>query len=83
MGETSPGWMHETKVLGPGALRRPRGIGRSGRWEGGLGWKSMADSCQCMKKPTTICKVNSLQRIKINEEKKGVKISEICFDRNK
>ena len=24
---TSPGWMHETKMLRPGALGRPRGIG--------------------------------------------------------
>ena len=23
---------------GPGALGRPRGIGRRGRWEGGSGW---------------------------------------------
>ena len=26
------------QVLGPGALGRPRGIGWSGRWEGGWGW---------------------------------------------
>ena len=26
------------QVLVPGALGRPRGIGWSGRWEGGLGW---------------------------------------------
>ena len=53
---TSPGWMHET-VLGPGALGRPRGIGWRGRWEGirmGNTCNSMADSCQCMTKPTTI-----------------------------
>ena len=30
--------------------------------------KSMADSCQCMTKPTTILKVISLQLIKINEK---------------
>ena len=34
---TSPGWMHE-KVLGPGALGKPRGIRWRGRWEGGSGW---------------------------------------------
>ena len=34
---TSPGWMHE-KVLGAGALGRPRGSGWRGRWEGGSGW---------------------------------------------
>ena len=32
--------------------------------------KSMADSCQCMKKPLQYCKVISLQLIKINEKKK-------------
>ena len=26
------------QVLGSGALERPRGIGRRGRWEGGSGW---------------------------------------------
>ena len=47
------------QALGPGALGRPRGIGWRGRWEGGSGWgtrKSMADSFQCMTKPTTIKK---------------------------
>ena len=29
--------------------------------------KSMADSCQCMAKNTTYCKVISFQLIKINE----------------
>ena len=44
------------QVLGAGALWRPRGMG----WEvgGGIGMrstcKSMADSCQCMAKTTTI-----------------------------
>ena len=46
------------QVLGPGALGRPRGIRRRGRWEGGIGMgntcKTMADSCQCMTKTTTI-----------------------------
>ena len=46
------------QVLGPGALGRPRGMGQTGRWEGGIGMgntcKSMADSCQCMAKTTTI-----------------------------
>ena len=50
---TSPGWMHETSA-GPGALGRLRGIG----WRGGIGMGntciSMADSCQCMTKTTTI-----------------------------
>ena len=45
------------QVLRAGALGWPRGMGWSGRQEGGSGWgtcKSMADSCQCMAKPTTI-----------------------------
>ena len=50
----SPGWMHETTVQGwcTGMTQRDGG----GR--GGSGWgntcKSMADSCQCMAKTTTI-----------------------------
>ena len=44
--------------LRAGALGRPRGIGWRGRWEGGSGWgntcNSMADSCQCMIKPTAM-----------------------------
>ena len=54
---TSPRWMHEASARA-GALGRPRGIGWRGRWEGGSGRgthvKSMADSCQCMAKTTTI-----------------------------
>ena len=46
------------QMLRPGALGRPRGIGRRGRWEGGLGWgntcKTMADHCQYMTETTTI-----------------------------
>ena len=34
--------------------------------------KSMADSCQCMTKPTTIFTVISLQLIKINGKKKNL-----------
>ena len=52
---TSPGWMHETSAQG---WCRPRGMGWGGRREGGIGigntCKSMADSCQCMAKTTTI-----------------------------
>ena len=55
---TSPGWMHETSAQA-GALGGPRGMGWRGSQEGGSGWgthvnKSMADSCQCMAKTTTI-----------------------------
>ena len=44
------------QVLGPGALGRPKGIGVEREVGGGIGmWNtcnSMADSCQCMTKPT-------------------------------
>ena len=54
---TSPGWMHE-KVLGPGALGRPRGNRVEREVGGGIGMGntciSKADSCQCMTKTTTI-----------------------------
>ena len=58
------------QVLRAGALGRPRGMGWGGRWEGGSGCKSMADSCQCMAKPLQYCKVISLQLIKINKKRK-------------
>ena len=34
----SPGSMHDTGCLGAGAVRRPRGMVRGGRREGGSGW---------------------------------------------
>ena len=54
---TSPGWMHETSAQGwyTGMTQRD-GMGRV--VGGGIGkgntCKSMADSCQCMAKTTTI-----------------------------
>ena len=54
---TSPGWMHETsaRTWCPGKTQRNRGESEVG---GGIGMgntcKSMADSCQCMTKTTTI-----------------------------
>ena len=54
---TSPGWMHETSVRAwcTGKTQRNRVEREVG---GGIGmgstFKSMADSCQCMTKPTTI-----------------------------
>ena len=54
---TSPGWMHETGAQGwcTGKTQR-EGMGRE--MGGGIGMgntcKSMADSCQCMAKTTTI-----------------------------
>ena len=53
----SPGWMHETSAQGwcTGETQRD-GMGREAG--GGIGMgntcKSMADSCQCMAKTTTI-----------------------------
>ena len=54
---TSPGWMHETSAQGWCAGMTQRyGMGR--KVGGGIGMgntcKSMADSCQCMAKTTTI-----------------------------
>ena len=54
---TSPGWMHETSARTWCTRKTQRD--RVEREEGGgIGMgntcKSMADSCQCMKKPTTI-----------------------------
>ena len=54
---TSPGWMHETSVRGWCTEKTQRdGVER--KVGGGIGMentcKSMADSCQCMTKPTTI-----------------------------
>ena len=54
---TSPGWMHETSARAwcTGKTQRDRAEREVG---GGIGMgntcKSMADSCQCMTKPTTI-----------------------------
>ena len=54
---TSPGWMHETSAQGwcTGKTQRD-GMGREegGRIGRGTTCTSMADSCQCMAKTTTI-----------------------------
>ena len=54
---TSPGWMHETSARGwcTGKTQRD-GVEREVGGEIGMGntCKSMADSCQCMVKTTTI-----------------------------
>ena len=66
---TSPGWMHETSARAwcTGKTHRDQVESEVG---GGIGkgstCKSMADSCQCMTKTTTILKIISLQLIKIN-----------------
>ena len=54
---TSPGWMHETSAQGWGTGTTQRdGMEREtgGGIEMGDTCKSMADSCQCMAKTTTI-----------------------------
>ena len=54
---TSPGWMHETSAQAwcTGKTQRDRVEGEvGGRIGMGNTCKSMADSCQCMTKPTTI-----------------------------
>ena len=54
---TSPGWMHETGTQGwcTGKTQRD-GMEREAGGAIGMGntCKSMADSCQCMTKPTTV-----------------------------
>ena len=54
---TSPGWMHEMGAQGwcTGKTQRD-GVGREagGGFRMGNTCKSMADSCQCTAKPTTI-----------------------------
>ena len=54
---TSPGWMHETSARAwcTGKTQRDR-VERKvgGRIEMGNTCKSMADSCQCMTRPTTV-----------------------------
>ena len=54
---TSPGWMHETSAQGwcTGKTQRDQVEKEVGRGIGmGNTCKSMADSCQCMAKTTTI-----------------------------
>ena len=65
------------EVLGPGALGGPRGIGWTGRWEGGSGWGTHVTPwlihVNVWQKPLQYCKVISLQLIKINGKKKEKK----------
>ena len=60
------------QVLRAGALGRPRGMGRGGRREGGLGWGThlnpWLNHVNVWQKPLQYCKVISLQLIKINEK---------------
>ena len=77
---TSPGGMHETSARAwctwkTQRNRVEREVG------GGIGMRntcnSMADSCQCMTKPTTI--LISLQLIKINEKKNETEFLKLCY----
>ena len=65
------------QVLRPGALGRPRGMGWGGRWEGGVGWGTHVNPwlthVNVWQNPLQYCKVISLQIIKINEKKVGLK----------
>ena len=72
------------QVLGAGALRRPRGMGWGGRWEGGSGWGTHVNPwlihVNVWQKPLQYCKGISFQLIKIigeKKKKKEKKISEI------
>ena len=62
------------KMLGAGALGRPRGIGWRGRWEWGLGWGIHVNPwlirVNVWQKPLQYCKVISLQLIKIKKKKR-------------
>ena len=62
------------RVLGAGALGRPRGIGWRGRWEGGLGWGIHVNPwlihVNVWQKSLQYCKVISLQLIKNKWKKK-------------
>ena len=68
------------QVLRPGALVRPRGIGWSGRWEGGLGWGihiyPWVIHVSVRQEPLQYCEVISLQLIK-------KKICHILYQRKK
>ena len=61
------------QVLRAGALGRTRGMGWSGRQEGGSGWGTHVNPLlihvNIRQKPLQYCKVISLQLIKINEKK--------------
>ena len=62
------------QVLRAGALGRPKGMGRGGRWEGGSGRGTHVNPwlihVNVWQKPLQYCKIISLQLIKINEKKK-------------
>ena len=65
------------QVLGAGALRRPKGMGWGGRWEGRLGWEIHVNPwlihVNVWQKRLQYCKVISLQQIKVNGGKKKLR----------
>ena len=65
------------RVLGAGALGKPRGMGWIGRWEVGSGWRTYVNPLlihvNVWQKPLQYCKVISLQLIKINGKNKKFK----------
>ena len=69
------------QVLRAGALGRPRGMGRRGKWEGGAGWGIHVNPwlihVNVWQKPLQYCKVISLQLIKINGKKNSQAQSEV------
>ena len=69
---TSPGWMHETSAR-TWCTEKTQRYWVKREVGGGIGMGntciSMADSCQCMKKPLQYCKLIILQLIK--KKKKG------------
>ena len=61
------------QVLRAGALGRPRGTERGGRWEGDSGWGTHVNPwmipVNVWQNPLRYCIVISIQLIKINEKK--------------
>ena len=59
------------QVLRAGALGRPRGLGRGGRWEEGSGWGTHVNPwlihVNVWKKTLQCCKIIILQILKIND----------------
>ena len=63
------------QVLRAGALRRPRGMGWRGRWEGGSGWGTHVNPwlihVNVWQKTLQYCNLISFQLIKINGKNKN------------
>ena len=60
-----------SRALKASALGQPRGMGWGGRWEGvwdGDTCAPVADSCQCMAKPTTLLEQNFKKKRKTHDD---------------